>query len=75
MTVQSIDALMGAMSFTEKVGQLNQRLLGWKALTRDGAGRLVVTDELKREIDRWGGLGVLYVYFVNSACTVLPWES
>ena len=29
MTVQSIDALMGAMSFTEKVGQLNQRLLGW----------------------------------------------
>ena len=63
MTVQSIDALMGAMSFTEKVGQLNQRLLGWKALTRDGAGRLVVTDELKREIDRWGGLGVLYGLF------------
>ena len=63
MTVQSIDALMGAMSFTEKVGQLNQRLLGWKALTRDGAGRLVVTDEFKREIDRWGGLGVLYGLF------------
>ena len=55
---------MGAMSFTEKVGQLNQRLLGWKALTRDGAGRLVAwTDELKREIDRWGGLGVLYGLF------------
>lgn len=63
MTAQSIDSLIGAMSFTEKVGQLNQRLLGWKALTRDGAGRLVVTDELKREIDRWGGLGVLYGLF------------
>ena len=59
----AIDALIDAMSFTEKVGQLNQRLLGWKSLTRDGSGRLAVTDELKREIDRWGGLGVLYGLF------------
>lgn len=58
-----IDALIGAMSFTEKVGQLNQRLLGWKSLTRDGAGRLAITDELRREIDRWSGLGVLYGLF------------
>ncbi|RSX57241.1 glycoside hydrolase family 3 protein [Bifidobacterium samirii] len=56
----SIERLIASMSLTEKVGQLNQRLLGWKAVERDGAGRLVATDYLKREIDRWGGLGTLY---------------
>lgn len=56
----SIDRLIASMSFREKVGQLNQRLLGWKTVRRDASGRLVATDELKREIDRWGGLGVLY---------------
>lgn len=57
---QNIDQLIASMSFTQKVGQLNQRLLGWKAVRRNDAGRLVATDELKHEIDRWGGLGVLY---------------
>ena len=57
---QNIDRLVASMSFTQKVGQLNQRLLGWKAVRRNDEGRLVATDELKREIDRWGGLGVLY---------------
>ncbi|NMM97739.1 glycoside hydrolase family 3 protein [Bifidobacterium olomucense] len=57
---QSIERIIAQMSFTEKVGQLNQRLLGWKTVTRDSAGRLIATDELKREIDRWGGLGLLY---------------
>jgi beta-glucosidase len=57
-----IDELMGSLSFTEKVGQLNQRLLGWKAVERRG-GTLVVTDDLKKEIDRWGGLGLLYGLF------------
>ena len=56
----TIDRLIASMSFTEKVGQLNQRLLGWRAVGRDAGGRLVATDELKREIDRWGGLGTLY---------------
>ncbi len=48
------------MSFTQKVGQLNQRLFGWKSVERNAAGRLVASDELKQEIDRWGGLGALY---------------
>lgn len=56
----SVERLIASMSFAEKVGQLNQRLLGWKAISRDDAGRLVATDYLKREIDRWGGLGTLY---------------
>ena len=57
-----IDSLMNSMSFTQKVGQLNQRLLGWKSVERHN-GRLRVTDTLKEEIDRWGGLGVLYGLF------------
>lgn len=56
----SVDRLVGAMSFTEKVGQLNQRLLGWNAVRRAADGSLAASDLLKREIDRWGGLGVLY---------------
>ena len=56
----SIEWLIASMSLTEKVGQLNQKLLGWKTVKHDDAGRLVATDYLKREIDRWGGLGTLY---------------
>lgn len=56
----AVDRLIDSMSFTQKVGQLNQRLFGWKSVERNAAGRLVVSDELKQEIDRWGGLGALY---------------
>lgn len=56
----AVDRLIDSMSFTQKVGQLNQRLFGWKSVGRNAAGRLVASDELKQEIDRWGGLGALY---------------
>lgn len=56
----AVDRLIDSMSFTQKVGQLNQRLFGWKSVERNAAGRLVASDELKQEIDRWGGLGSLY---------------
>ena len=56
----AVDRLIDSMSFTQKVGQLNQRLFGWKSVERNAAGRLVASDELKHEIDRWGGLGALY---------------
>ena len=56
----AVDQLIDSMSFTQKVGQLNQRLFGWKSVERNAAGRLVASDELKQEIDRWGGLGALY---------------
>lgn len=58
-----MDRLLAGMTFDEKIGQLNQRLLGWKAVRRRGDGTLAASDELKREIDRWGGLGVLYGLF------------
>lgn len=56
----AVDRLIDSMSFTQKVGQLNQRLFGWKSVERNAAGRLMASDELKQEIDRWGGLGALY---------------
>lgn len=56
----AVDRLIDSMSFTQMVGQLNQRLFGWKSVERNAAGRLVASDELKQEIDRWGGLGALY---------------
>lgn len=56
----AVDRLIDSMSFTQKVGQLNQRLFGWKSVERNAAERLVASDELKQEIDRWGGLGALY---------------
>lgn len=56
----AVDRLIDSMSFTQKVGQLNQHLFGWKSVERNAAGRLVASDELKQEIDRWGGLGALY---------------
>ena len=56
----AVDRLIDSMSFAQKVGQLNQRLFGWKSVERNAAGRLVASDELKQEIDRWGGLGALY---------------
>ncbi|AXX31992.1 glycoside hydrolase family 3 C-terminal domain-containing protein [Actinosynnema pretiosum subsp. pretiosum] len=48
-----------ALSPQNRVGQVNQRLKGWEALRWvDGAPR--VTDVLKREVDRFGGLGAIY---------------
>jgi beta-glucosidase len=51
--------LLSRMSLTEKVGQLNQRLLGWHAWRRDG-DRVEITRELEDEAARWGGIGAVY---------------
>lgn len=55
----ALESLVDGLSVREKVGQLNQRLKGWTALDLVG-GDLRVTDTLRREVDRWGGLGALY---------------
>jgi beta-glucosidase len=73
-SVQRVDHLLAHMSFTEKVGQLNQRLLGWKAVVKKN-GRIVATDELKREIDRWGGLGFLYGLYRADPWSGRNWDN
>ncbi len=48
-----------ALSRTALVGQVNQRLKGWEAVRWvDGAPQ--VTDVLREEVDRFGGIGALY---------------
>ncbi|TCU83554.1 beta-glucosidase [Curtobacterium sp. PhB25] len=42
-----------------RIGQLNQRLKGWEAV-RWVDGRPRITDVLRAEVDRWGGIGAVY---------------
>jgi len=51
--------LLGRMTLKEKVGQLNQRLYGFRIYERQGE-EFTLTDEFKEEVERMGGLGVLY---------------
>lgn len=51
--------LLSKMTIQEKVGQLNQRLYGFRIYERNG-DEFTLTDEFKQEVARFGGLGVLY---------------
>lgn len=52
-------ALLGLMTVTEKAGQLNQRLYGFNVYKRTG-DTIEISDEFKEEVERFGGIGVLY---------------
>lgn len=47
------------MTVGEKVGQLNQRLYGFHAYERK-EDTITISPEFEREVERWGGIGVLY---------------
>ena len=47
------------MTLQEKVGQLNQRLYGFRIYEREGE-EFTLTEEFKEEVKRMGGLGALY---------------
>lgn len=51
--------LLARLNLKEKVGQLNQRLYGFRVCMRDKDG-LELSDEFCREVERFGGIGVLY---------------
>lgn len=51
--------LLSRLTLREKVGQLNQRLYGFNAYLRMGED-VQLSDEFKREVELWGGLGALY---------------
>lgn len=56
-------ALLGEMTLAEKVGQLNQRLYGFRIYERkqtDNGEKIELSDEFKEEVERFGGLGTLY---------------
>lgn len=48
-----------SLPLRERVGQLNQRLKGWEAV-RWVEGSPQITDVLRHEVDRWGGIGAIY---------------
>ena len=51
--------LCGRLTLREKVGQLNQRLLGFACYNRKG-DTIELTEEFCREVQKWEGLGALY---------------
>jgi len=63
-----------ALSLRARIGQVNQRLKGWEAVRWvDGAPR--VTDVLRREVDRWGGLGALYGVLRADPWSAVRWDN
>ncbi|MFC7878978.1 glycoside hydrolase family 3 protein [Isoptericola sp. NPDC057391] len=63
-----------ALPLRTRVGQVNQRLKGWEAVRWvDGAPR--VTDVLRAEVDRWGGLGALYGVLRADPWSAVRWEN
>ncbi|WP_428933786.1 glycoside hydrolase family 3 N-terminal domain-containing protein [Streptomyces sp. ACT015] len=51
--------LLGRMTLTEKVGQVNQRMYGWDAYERAAGGHRL-TEAFRAEVAAFGGMGALY---------------
>lgn len=58
----SAKELLSKMTLKEKIGQLNQKLYGFSIYERDG-DTIKLTDEFKKEVESYSGLGVLYGLF------------
>ncbi|MFT3861020.1 glycoside hydrolase family 3 protein [Micropruina sp.] len=71
-TVSTGSITADAMTLHEQVGQLNQRLRGWDCIERHD-GRWRVTDRLRAEIDRFGGIGAIYGLFRADAWSGRSW--
>ncbi|MFV0394250.1 MAG: glycoside hydrolase family 3 N-terminal domain-containing protein [Coprobacillaceae bacterium] len=56
---KEIDSLIEKMTLKEKVGQLNQKLYGWKCLKKTSNG-YELTDYFKNHIQEYGGVGAIY---------------
>ena len=55
-------AALASLDRDARIGQLNQRLKGWQCIRRI-AGQWHVSDLLRAEVDRWGGIGAIYGLF------------
>lgn len=58
-TAERVNDLLSHMTLREKVGQLNQRLYGFRAYERKG-NEITLTKETIEEAKYFGGLGVVY---------------
>ena len=66
--------LLARMTLREKVGQLNQRLLGWHTYERTTSG-FVTTPALDEEAVRWHGIGAIYGLQRADAWSGRSWEN
>lgn len=62
-------ALVKKMTLNEKVGQLAQLFYGFKAYDRDENGEIILTEEFKTYVQKFGGIGMLNNYFRSD-----PWS-
>lgn len=51
--------LLSQMTLKEKIGQVNQRLYGFRSYVQEG-DTFTLTDEFKEEVEKYSGLGTLY---------------
>lgn len=65
---------LAGLSVTGLAGQVNQRLKGWEAV-RWVDGRPQVTDVLRAEVDRFGGIGALYGVLRADPWSAVRWGS
>ena len=61
--------LVEKMTLNEKVGQLSQNYFGFNAYTRDENGEIILTEDFKNYVKKYGGIGILYGYFRSD-----PWS-
>lgn len=69
-----VERLLAGLDLRQRVGQLNQRLLGWEAVDRRN-GRWQLTDTARAEIDRWSGLGAIYGLMRADAWSGRSWRN
>lgn len=74
-TNERVHDLISRMSLREKIGQLQQRLHGWKAYEHGSDGVLELTPTLRDEVERWGGLGSLYGLFRADPWSGVDWSN
>lgn len=58
-SIKRAKELLARMTITEKVGQLNQHLYGFR-IYRIENGKIVFTQQLEDEVNKWGGIGTIY---------------
>ncbi|MBK7819915.1 MAG: glycoside hydrolase family 3 protein [Tessaracoccus sp.] len=69
-----VESVLAGLDLTQRVGQLNQRLLGWRAVERGPRGWRL-TEEGLREIERWSGLGAIYGLLRADAWSGRSWAN
>ncbi|MDY3678344.1 MAG: glycoside hydrolase family 3 N-terminal domain-containing protein [Actinomyces urogenitalis] len=70
-----VEAVLAGLTLRQKIGQLNQRLLGWQAVERDTRGHWRASRLLLDELERWEGLGALYGLLRADAWSARHWDN